>query len=306
MIELIFDNPIEVKKFGDFAVQKSYHVPNSKGGKIIQIIKRRSQLTDVNKITYSTTKNISEYTSGNVEFSNFDYVEVFQMVKGYSQGGGDLIKNGALTKYDKDNYAIIYDSIKDKERLPYLTTGKIDVTGINYYVNTDKYKEFVSIYNPIKKLDSPANGLPMFPLNNEKEFQNVVDWLNKNSEYGPINHNIKVIWNNNKTILYNYIGNELQHKIEENHYVDYIDIKFPKQLSPKSSSLSPSSPKRSPSSPKRSPSSPKSSSLSPSSPKSSSLSPSSPKRSPSSPKRSPSSPKSSSLSPSSPKRSQSK
>ena len=245
MIELIFDNPIEVKKFGDFAVQKSYHVPNSKGGKIIQIIKRRSQLTDVNKITYSTTKNISEYTSGNVEFSNFDYVEVFQMVKGYSQGGGDLIKNGALTKYDKDNYAIIYDSIKDKERLPYLTTGKIDVTGINYYVNTDKYKEFVSIYNPIKKLDSPANGLPMFPLNNEKEFQNVVDWLNKNSEYGPINHNIKVIWNNNKTILYNYIGNELQHKIEENHYVDYIDIKFPKQLSPKSSSLSPSSPKRS-------------------------------------------------------------
>jgi hypothetical protein len=30
---------------------------------------------------YSISKDITEYTSGNVKFSNDDYVEVFQMVK---------------------------------------------------------------------------------------------------------------------------------------------------------------------------------------------------------------------------------
>jgi len=268
MINLIFSEPIEVRKFGDFAVQKSYHVPNSKGGKIIQIIKRKTEMTDVDGIKYSTSENISEYTSGNVKFSNDDYVEVFQMVKGHSQGGGDLIKNGALTKYDTYNYPIIYDSIYDEERLPYLTVGKIDVIGINYYLSTDKYKEFTKIYNPVKDPNSAANGLPTFPLTNDKEFLSVFDWLNKNSEYAPLYHNIKVKWNNNRTILYNYVNKELQTEMVANHYVDLDSKKSPSKSSSKSSSKSPSkSPAKSPSkSPAKSPSlqsSPKKSSQSP-------------------------------------------
>jgi len=220
MIELIFIKPIQLRSFGDFKVQKKYYVPNSSAGNIIQIIKRKTELIDANGNKYSTSENISEYTSGNVKFSNDNYVEVFQMVKGNSLHGGDMIKNGALTKYDKYNKPFIYDSIYDKERLPYLTVGKIDVIGINYYLVKDKYKEFSNIFNPVKDPCGPANGLPTFPLTNEYDFKCVANWLDNNSKYGPLYHRIEVKWNNNRTVLSNFVNEEVDEEIITNHYID--------------------------------------------------------------------------------------
>lgn len=211
-----------MQSFGDFKVQKKYCVPNSSGGKIVQIIKRKTQFRDAHGNKYSTSKNISEFTSDNVKFSNDDYVEVFQMVKGYSLHG-DMIKNGALTKYDNDNYPFIYDSIYDKERLLYLTDGKIDVIGINYYLLPDQYKKFSNIFNPVNDLHGPANGLPSFPLTNEDDFKYVLNWLDNNTKYGPIYHRIEVKWNNNRTILSNFVNEKLDEEIIKNHYIDNIN-----------------------------------------------------------------------------------
>jgi len=220
MIELIFTRPIEVQSFGDFKVQKKYYVPNSSGGKIVQIIKKKTEISDAYGIKYSTSKDITEYTFGNVKFSNDDYVEVFQIVK--EQSLHDNIQNGALTKYDYKNAPIIFDSIYDEERLPYLTVGKIDVIGINYYILPDKYKEFSNIFNLVKNPYGPANGLLTFPLTNEYEFKYVVNWLDNNSKYGPLHHHIEVKWNNYRTILSNFVNEKLDDEIVTNHYVNLV------------------------------------------------------------------------------------
>jgi len=220
-IELIFTRPIEVQSFGDFKVQKKYYVPNSSGGKIVQIIKKKTEIRDVYGIKYLTSNDITKYTSGNVKFSNYDYVEVFQIVK--EQSLHDNIQNGALTKYDSNNIPIIFDSIYDKERLPYLTVGEIDVIGINYYLLPDKYKEFSNIFNLVKDYYGPANGLLTFPLTNDDEFKYVVNWLDNNSKYGPLHHHIKVKWNNDRTILSNFVNEKLDHKIVANHYVNLVE-----------------------------------------------------------------------------------
>ena len=247
MIELKLQKPIEVGSFGDFKVEKKYYVPNSKGGKIIQIIRRNTEFTDYKGFKYSTTENINEYTSGNVKFTNDDYVEVFQMIKGKSCS--DIIQNGALVRYDDENLPIIYDSIHDNERLPYLTNGMINVIGINYYLPTDKYREFSKKFNPIPDIDGPANGLPAFPIKNEEEFKNVVEWLKKNSEYEPVNHIIEVKWNYNKTILSNYVNKTLDEEIIHNHYIDLEEYKK-KSKSPSPKSPSPKSPSHKSPSPK--------------------------------------------------------
>ena len=234
IIELIFKKPIGVRSFGDFKVEKKYNVPNSRGGKIVQIIRRNTELSDVNGIKYSTSESITEYTSGNVKFSNDDYVEVFQMIMGKS--GGDMIQNGALTRYDNRKLPIIYNSIHDEDRFPYLTVGKIDVIGINFYLLTDKYKEFSKKYNPVIDHYGPANGLLAFPLTNEYEFKNVFNWLEKNSEYGPHYHHIDVKWNNDRTILSNFVNKELDEEIIHNHYIDLVENKKSKSSQDKSKS----------------------------------------------------------------------
>ena len=223
MIELKFKKPIGVRSFGDFEVEKKFNVPNSRGGKIVQIIRRNTELSDVNGIKYSTSESITKYTSGNVKFSNDDYVEVFQIIRGKS--GGDIIQNGALTRYDNGNSPIIYNSIHDNDRLPYLTVGKIDVIGINYYLLTDKYREFSKKFKQIIDHCGPANGLLMFPLTNEYEFKNVVNWLENNSKYGPIYHHIDVKWNNDRTILSNFVNKKLDEEIIHNHYIDLVEDK---------------------------------------------------------------------------------
>jgi len=220
-IELIFTKPFEVQSFGDFKVQKKYYVPNSIGGKMIQIIKKKTEVSDASGNKYSTSKDITKYTSVNVKFSNDDYVEVFQMVKGKSVH--DNIQNGALTRYDYNNDPYIFDSIYDDERLPYLTVGKIDVIGKGYYLLPDKYKVFADKFKPIIDYDGPANGLPTFPLNNEDDFKNVVEWLNNNSKYGPLNHEIEVKWNNDRTILSNFVNKKLDDEIVANHYVNFVE-----------------------------------------------------------------------------------
>lgn len=170
---------------------------------------------------YSISKDITDYTSGNVKFSNDDYVEVFQMVKGKSVY--DNIQNGALTKYDDNNDPYIFDSIYDDERLPYLTVGKIDVIGTSYYLLPDKYKVFADKFKPFIDKDGPANGLPTFPSNNEDDLKNVVEWLNNNSKYGPLNHEIEVKWNNDRTTLSNFVNKKHDDKIVANHYVNLVD-----------------------------------------------------------------------------------
>jgi len=253
-IELIFTKPFEVQSFGDFKVQKKYYVPNSIGGKIVQIIKKNTEITDVSGIKYSTSKDITKYTSGNVKFSNDDYVEVFQMVKGKSVY--DNIQNGALTKYDDNNDPYIFDSIYDDERLPYLTVGKIDVIGTSYYLLPNKYKEFAVKFNPVNDNDGPANGLPTFPLNTEDDLKNVVEWLNNNSTYCPINHEIKVKWNNDRTTLSNFVNKKLDDKIVANHYVNLVEdekIENEKSKSPQDKSKSPQDKSKSPQDKSKSP-----------------------------------------------------
>jgi hypothetical protein len=87
----------------------------------------------------------------------------------------------------------------------------------------DKYKVFADKFKPFIDKDGPANGLPTFPLNNEDDLKNVVEWLNNNSKYGPLNHEIEVKWNNDRTTLSNFVNKKHDDKIVANHYVNLVD-----------------------------------------------------------------------------------
>jgi hypothetical protein len=204
---------IELLPFGEFKVQKNYYVPQANCGKVVQIIQKSTEATDVNNITYSTTDEINALTSENVNFSNDDYVEIFQIGRDKNSTDDDAFQNGAVVPYDEENAPWVFDSIHDEERLPYLTTGKITVIGTNFYLPSKVYAIFNKKFKPKKDFEGPANGLLTTPLTEE-----VVDWLNKNAQYPPLEHKVVIEWDHNETHLENYIDDE---KINEHHIYHY-------------------------------------------------------------------------------------
>tara|TARA_B110001450_G_scaffold108995_1_gene103085 strand:- start:2691 stop:3677 length:987 start_codon:yes stop_codon:yes gene_type:complete len=215
----------EVLPFGEFKVQKNYYVPTSSCeilssrklscGNVIQIIRKQTRIIDRGGKIYSTSEKISEYTSRNVKFSNDDYVEIFQIGRDKHSKHDDAFQNGALTKYDKRKTPYIWDSIHDDDRLPYLTEGRIVVNGKNYYLPPKIYEGFAEQFKPRPDVSGPANGLLTVPLTKDVE-----DWLNDNAPSVPLVHTVKVEWNENRTLLYNYINNKESNKLFVNHYKD--------------------------------------------------------------------------------------
>lgn len=204
---------IELLPFGEFKVQKNYCVPHANCGKVVQIIQKSTEATDVNNITYSTTKEISSLTSKNVKFSNDDYVEIFQIGRDKRSTVDDAFQNGAVVPYDEENAPWVFDSIHDEERVPYLTTGKITVIGTNFYLPSKVFATFNKKFNIKEDNEGPANGLLATTLTEE-----VVVWLNNNSPNPPLEHKVVVEWDHYETHLTNYIDDE---KIDEHHIYHY-------------------------------------------------------------------------------------
>ena len=170
----------EARQQGDFRLVKNFEVLNAKGnpmktGCIVQLVQKRT--TAYQKDTTgkdntgkdNTGKNntgkdiliedISAFTSGKVNYMNFDYIEMFEFKE--NEFVGDAFANGSIAKYEieeGDLYAQIPNG-ENAHNIQYLTKGTIKIVGTLIYIS--KKADAIRIGKFALPLQSnhPANGL---------------------------------------------------------------------------------------------------------------------------------------------------
>lgn len=197
-IDLIVDPPFN-DNWGEFAVRKTYRVsaggtPKGVFGYVIQKVEKVTRFEAAGR-TYTTSAEVSEFTSNNVNYATESYYEVFPILNGTTCLGrpmrdrgnciDDQFQNGALLRYEEDDG----EQIPDDEPP---TTGTIRMVGTNVFVPTtgDVAK---SIYDAIMNREAsivvgdiewslaentPANGLPYredFELPSQEHVIHTVD-----------------------------------------------------------------------------------------------------------------------------------
>lgn len=211
----------EVRNNGDFSVTKRFYVKNQHGedatGIIIQYITKKANVyhspDGIEKI-YDTSQKISEFTDGNVLFSNDNYLEIFEVTEGVSEE--DVFQNGALAKYDPlDGEAFI-----DNEDRLYMTKGSITHSGECIFVPYSEYETMSKIlsypwceyvdhnselfdFNKCE-FENPANGIPFIG----EQYKNEIFKLGQNFS-NTIFHTVRIKWDyhENNSVIENCLTN---------------------------------------------------------------------------------------------------
>lgn len=153
-------------KNGDFRVNKGFNIIDSLGnlinvsGIIIQHIQKSAKVTKmIDGSVLSTSKEISDYTSGNVNFMCDSYLEIFTIKNGKSIEG-DLFSNSAIVPYNGKE-AEVFEPPYNEGDEEIMNKGEIIQSGENIFIKSpDNIKRILTEYKWSKSKNHPANGLP--------------------------------------------------------------------------------------------------------------------------------------------------
>jgi uncharacterized protein YlzI (FlbEa/FlbD family) len=202
--------------WGDFQLYKDFNISHISiptkqiYGYVIQEVVKITKLYtyDNNNLQLlTTTEEIMDFTSGQVNYAKGTYYEVFYIVGGKSVSG-DMFTNGALLHYNIDNINDIYAD----DEVP--TAGIVCMTGKCYFIEASKeevnkkIKTKSRIVNIIglewdTNEDLPAHGLPY-------RADIPIDIIGRSG--GVLNHKVVAIWNG--------INNKINHDILNNNLLD--------------------------------------------------------------------------------------
>lgn len=168
---------IEAGGQGDFHVRKGFKVFDGAGrevntGLIVQLVRKRTRANVLNEagaeVTLTTGAEIAAFTSNQVEYMDFDYIEAFRYQPATrTEAAGwerDQFQSGAVAKYYKRGSAY-YPYLKKLSRAadrPYLTSGDILMTGNLIYI-PDAALAIATGAMSESRGAHPANGLLVCP-----------------------------------------------------------------------------------------------------------------------------------------------
>ncbi len=210
-------NAIKLESQGNFGYQKALVVEPVSGvaitpGIIIQVVKKTTVMQDSTGTIYNTSDAISQYTSGNVNFSNDSYFEYWPIDKNGRAKHDDLFGNNSLAEYEyiaeegeyvPETYNPKSRNIDDKRNYQrYKTQGTITINSMSCFI-----ANWNPLYNKIINLGwnttytpstLPANGLPY--LGYTPEIYNYI-FNNRNSTL--LQHDVIVNWtfDNPKSVM---------------------------------------------------------------------------------------------------------
>lgn len=109
--------------------------------------------------TLNTSDEIYNYTSGNVPYMNYNYLEYFNVINGNSVDG-DQFGNGPICEYDDNDNEPIIDDEED------MSEGEIVQNGFAIFIPEPIAGNIKNSDIPWNSsIDTPANGLPMIEFN---------------------------------------------------------------------------------------------------------------------------------------------
>ena len=184
----------DVEKCGQFRYLKEFKVENKTNpgvnlsGIIIQAVQKNSKVADANGNVYETTRDILNFTSGNVNYSCDSYFEIFKIDHTGQSIYADAFSNGALARYDADG-PLIYEPADD-EYETYKTQGQILMYGRSFFIPERGpffHEVFKLPWNRDKAL--PANGLPFLAYD-----AGLYNQLASYSQSNFLDHTVQLFW----------------------------------------------------------------------------------------------------------------
>lgn len=205
---------------GEFVVHKAFQVTSPKEeqvyGYVIQLVQKVTDAYTIKKhnkiIKVEKIENISEFTSGYVNYMNDSYFELFFIINGQSKYG-DNFQNGPILIYTPNPNNVT--DIGPDDEIP--TKGTINVTGTSWFIPGTK-KDITKLCKEINSINSkmninnknsntieilglnwslnpntPANGLPYIDTDKSKE----VFKLGRASNV--LEHTVNVKWDSTKS-----------------------------------------------------------------------------------------------------------
>jgi len=209
-------NGIKLESQGNFGYQKALvvqplinDVPIA-DGIIIQVVKKTTVMQDSNGKIYDTSDAISQYTSGNVNFSNDSYFEYWPIDNNGRAIDDDLFGNNSLVRYIDEGYGYEPEIYNPKSRKDddasnyqkYKTQGTITINSMSCFIANwnPNYNQILNLgwdtnYSPSKH---PANGLPYLIYSPD-----TYNYIFNNRNSTLLQHDVIVTWSfdNPKSVM---------------------------------------------------------------------------------------------------------
>jgi len=190
---------------GNFNVEKVYEVDKYKWKNapavVVQAVSKRSRVRDADGKVYSSTKDIADYTGGNVLYSNDEYFEIFVLKRNGTSQSADAFGNNSLTRYHTfpDGSTDEPETYKtgDPEYATAKTEGSISVDSWSWVVLLDPGQSPDRLYGLewSNSKETPAYGLPFLGAPNTESFRAMRDhMIQQRCSSNIVEHNVKVTW----------------------------------------------------------------------------------------------------------------
>lgn len=209
-------NGIKLESQGNFGYQKALVVEPIRSdipitpGIIIQVVNKTTVMQDSTGKIYNTSDAISQYTSGNVNFSNDSYFEYWRIAENGRATHDDLFGNNSLAEYSYEDGEYVPETYNPKSRniddkrnyQRYKTQGTITINSMSCFI-----AEWNPLYNKIINLGwnatytpstLPANGLPYLGYTHE-----IYNYIFNNRNSTLLQHDVTVNWtfDNPKSVM---------------------------------------------------------------------------------------------------------
>ena len=209
-------NAIKLESQGNFGYQKALVVEPIRSdipitpGIIIQVVNKTTVMQDSTGTIYNTSDAISQYTSGNVNFSNDSYFEYWPIEKNGRTKHDDLFGNNSLVEYSVEEGEYLPETYNPKSRnnddkrkyQKYKTQGTITIISMSCFI-----ANWNPLYNKIINLGwnatytpstLPANGLPYLRYTPE-----IYNYIFNNRNSNLLQHDVTVNWtfDNPKSVM---------------------------------------------------------------------------------------------------------
>ncbi|MDC1321561.1 hypothetical protein N8261_06315 [Flavobacteriaceae bacterium] len=209
-------NGIKLESQGNFGYQKALVVEPIRSdipitdGIIIQFVNKTTIMQDSTGTIYNTSDAISQYTSGNVNFSNDSYFEYWPIDANGRAIDDDLFGNNSLVEYTVEDGEYVPETYNPKSRnndvkrnyQKYKTQGTITINSMSCFI-----ADWNPLYNQIINLEwkviyhpsaLPANGLPYLEYTPE-----IYNYIFNNRNSNLLQHNVTVNWtfDNPKSVM---------------------------------------------------------------------------------------------------------
>jgi len=209
-------NAIKLESQGNFGYQKALVVEPIRSdipitpGIIIQVVKKTTVMQDSTGTVYNTSDAISQYTRGNVNFSNDSYFEYWPIDANGRAIDDDLFGNNSLVKYTVEGGQYVPETYNPKSRniddkrnyQIYKTQGTITINSMSCFIANwnPLYNKIINLgwtvnYHPSTL---PANGLPYLGYTPE-----IYNYIFNNRNSNLLQHNVTVNWtfDNPKSVM---------------------------------------------------------------------------------------------------------